>query len=219
MASAYPGGLDSFTNPTSTDGLDLPPHADQHADANDAIEAIQATLGVDPQGAYDTVAERLDAGGGGGGGGPIASGSVSAAGSLTITGFDSGKRLNRLSLYVVGSTDVILKAQLKVSGTPSTSGYSCTRAYWGTGSGTDNDQQGSDEWMWSVAGAGGPSVFGIDLTNVALAEKTAFAGVANVNYAGRYTTIISGDHSAATAYDSIVVTPDTGTITAEWELW
>lgn len=46
MASNYPSSLDSFTNPTSTDSLDSPNHANQHADANDAIEAIETKLGI-----------------------------------------------------------------------------------------------------------------------------------------------------------------------------
>lgn len=62
MASAYPGGLDSFTNPVSTDLTNsvTVPHATQHADLNDAVEAIQAELGVDPAGASATVVARLD---------------------------------------------------------------------------------------------------------------------------------------------------------------
>ena len=61
MASLYPGALDDFTNPTATDSLNDPtvPHATQHADANDAIEAIQATLGIDPQGTEATVDARI----------------------------------------------------------------------------------------------------------------------------------------------------------------
>jgi hypothetical protein len=62
MASSYPGGLDSFANPSPTDPLDsgTVPHAAQHANANDAIEAIQGELGVDPAGAFATVAARLE---------------------------------------------------------------------------------------------------------------------------------------------------------------
>jgi hypothetical protein len=50
-------------NPTATDTLDSAtvPHATQHADANDAIEAIQVTLGVNPQGSSATVVARLTA--------------------------------------------------------------------------------------------------------------------------------------------------------------
>jgi len=63
MASSFPGGLDSFTNPTATDTLDSAtvPHADQHSNANDAIEAIESTLGVNPQGGSATVVARLTA--------------------------------------------------------------------------------------------------------------------------------------------------------------
>lgn len=46
MSTSYPGAIDTLTNPDGTDGLDNPSHADQHTNANDAIEAIQTTLGV-----------------------------------------------------------------------------------------------------------------------------------------------------------------------------
>ena len=43
MAIVFPsGGLDSLTNPVSTDTLNSPDHATQHSNANDAIEALQA---------------------------------------------------------------------------------------------------------------------------------------------------------------------------------
>ena len=61
MATSYPGGLDSFTNPAAGDGLDSPSHAGQHANANDAIEAVQAELGTTPSGSYATVKARLEA--------------------------------------------------------------------------------------------------------------------------------------------------------------
>jgi len=62
MATSYPGALDSLTNPTATDTLDSAtvPHAAQHANANDAIEAIEATLGINPQGSSATVKARFD---------------------------------------------------------------------------------------------------------------------------------------------------------------
>ena len=48
MASNYPGSLDSFNNPTGTTKTDATgfEHATQHANANDAIEAIEAELGT-----------------------------------------------------------------------------------------------------------------------------------------------------------------------------
>jgi len=46
MATNYPGALDSLTNPTSSDNLSSPTHSSQHANANDAIEAIQSKIGI-----------------------------------------------------------------------------------------------------------------------------------------------------------------------------
>jgi hypothetical protein len=46
MSINYPTSLDSFTNPTPTDYLDSPSHSGQHSDANDAIEALEAKVGI-----------------------------------------------------------------------------------------------------------------------------------------------------------------------------
>ena len=46
MTTNFPTSLDALTNPTSTDSLTSPSHADQHANANDAIEALEAKVGV-----------------------------------------------------------------------------------------------------------------------------------------------------------------------------
>lgn len=46
MATNYPTSLDTLTNPLATDTLASPSHSDQHANANDAIEALQAKVGV-----------------------------------------------------------------------------------------------------------------------------------------------------------------------------
>jgi preprotein translocase subunit Sec61beta len=60
MASSYPSSADALSNPASGDALSTG-HAAQHANANDAIEAIESTLGLNPQGASATVKARLDA--------------------------------------------------------------------------------------------------------------------------------------------------------------
>lgn len=48
MAINYPTSLDTFTNPTATDQVAsvTVPHATQHANANDAIEALEAKVGA-----------------------------------------------------------------------------------------------------------------------------------------------------------------------------
>jgi len=52
----FPTSLDSLTNPASTDGLNSPDHATQHATANDILEALEAKVGVDSS----AVATSLD---------------------------------------------------------------------------------------------------------------------------------------------------------------
>ena len=49
MASNYPTSLDNFTNPTVSDYLNSTtvPHATQHSDLNDAVENLQAKVGID----------------------------------------------------------------------------------------------------------------------------------------------------------------------------
>lgn len=47
MATNFPTTLDTLTNPTATDKVNSPSHADQHANANDAIEALQVKVGID----------------------------------------------------------------------------------------------------------------------------------------------------------------------------
>jgi len=47
MATSFPASLDTLTNPSSGESLNSPSHSGQHADANDAIEALQAKVGVD----------------------------------------------------------------------------------------------------------------------------------------------------------------------------
>lgn len=60
MATNYPDDYDGFSNPNSFTKQNQISHSEQHADANDAIEAIQHVLGLLPAGEYSTVGDRLD---------------------------------------------------------------------------------------------------------------------------------------------------------------
>lgn len=46
MTTNFPGGLDDFVNPAGTSLLTNPDHAGQHTDLNDAVEALEAKVGV-----------------------------------------------------------------------------------------------------------------------------------------------------------------------------
>lgn len=47
MATTFPTTLDQLLNPAATDSIELVSHSAQHSNANDAIEALEAKLGVD----------------------------------------------------------------------------------------------------------------------------------------------------------------------------
>jgi hypothetical protein len=53
VATQYPDDYDGFVNPNPFTRMTQVGHADQHANANDAIEAIEHTLGILPQGAFE----------------------------------------------------------------------------------------------------------------------------------------------------------------------
>lgn len=47
MSTNFPTSIDSLTNPTATSKVSVISHSAQHANANDAIEALEAKVGVD----------------------------------------------------------------------------------------------------------------------------------------------------------------------------
>ena len=107
MTTSYPGGLDNFTNPTSTDTLSSAtvPHATQHTNANDAIKAIETELGTNPKGSYASVAARLAA----------STGSITtwrkaaSGGETSLTGTDD---FSTTLAYTVGQEQVFINGVL-----------------------------------------------------------------------------------------------------------
>ena len=61
MSTQYPAALDVLINPTSSDPLNSAtvPHHQQHANVNDAIEAMQTVIGLNPAGSHLTVKDRI----------------------------------------------------------------------------------------------------------------------------------------------------------------
>ena len=59
MATNFPTSLDSLTNPTSSDSLNSPSHSAQHANVNDAVEALQAKVGVDSSAVTSSLEYRI----------------------------------------------------------------------------------------------------------------------------------------------------------------
>ena len=90
MATNYPTSLDTLTNPTATDDTVSVDHAAQHANVNDAVEALQTKLGTGSSTATDNTVLRGTGAGATAFGqidvGDIASGSLSGADTTLITG-------------------------------------------------------------------------------------------------------------------------------------
>jgi hypothetical protein len=59
MATNFPTSLDSLTNPQGTDSVQAVSHAAQHANANDAIEALEAKVGVNNSAVTTSLEYRL----------------------------------------------------------------------------------------------------------------------------------------------------------------
>jgi hypothetical protein len=59
MASAYPGALDTFATNRVDATVSATTHALDHNNANDALNKIEGELGINPSGAFATVAARL----------------------------------------------------------------------------------------------------------------------------------------------------------------
>lgn len=115
MATNYPGALDALTNPTSTDNMATVSHSAQHTNANDAIEAIQAELGINPAGSEATVVARLDAAD------TTISGKVTGPGSATsgnIVSFDgtSGKLVKDSGAALSAGGALTLSSTISASG-------------------------------------------------------------------------------------------------------
>jgi hypothetical protein len=63
MSTSYPSSLDNFINPTINDTLNSTtvPHHQQHSNLNDAMEAVQTVLGLNPAGSFLTIKDRISA--------------------------------------------------------------------------------------------------------------------------------------------------------------
>lgn len=60
MATNYPNNLDELINPNGTDQLSAPSHSEQHANANDAIEALQSKVGIDGSQDPDSLTYKIN---------------------------------------------------------------------------------------------------------------------------------------------------------------
>jgi hypothetical protein len=94
MATNFPTSLDTFTNPNSGNTLDSPSHSIQHSDINDAVEAIEAKIGIGSSTAGSATAGYALVN---------TSGGTTAYSLLGVTGLSSGTAVANTVLTANGS--------------------------------------------------------------------------------------------------------------------
>ena len=202
MATSFPAGLDSLTNPSSGDSLSSPSHSAQHANVNDAVEALQAKVGVDGS----AVTSSLDYKVANAGLVHIASADFSAVASFNIDNcFSSQYRNYRLVLTTtttVGAQTIF--ARLRTGSTDSGSNY-----YWGGyylqyGSNTFTGEGSTAATnTWRISQTAGDSALTMDIFSPNLADKTMY--IAHSLDDGGFTRAHNGYNETATQYTGLNV--------------
>jgi len=211
MATNFPGSLDSFTNPTSADTLDNPPHDQQHADVNDAVEALQAKVGVDGS----AVTSSLDYKVANQGLVLVKSQTIgSGVSSVTVTDAFSST-FDNYRIMVNGTLgSVSLSLGIRFGAVASGYEYSTVIVNTvGTVSGNASNSA-SEIKQLGVCSATAPLQTSFDVFSPYLSTLTAVAGngidVRSNQGAMRYT---AGFLSSATSFTSFVLVPSSGTMT------
>ena len=235
MASNFPSSLDSFTNPSSSDAMDSVsvPHATQHSDLNDAVEALQAKVGADSSAVTSSHdykiadhASRLTTLEGATGSGLVvvkAETAFSAVSSVTADGVFTSDYTNYLvSVKYSTSSTQPCYYRLRASGVSTSANYNGQRiVISGTSSTPVRLTAQTAEFLGfttsSSAYIGGSQLV---LYGPQLAAKTPFFNNNSQNESvGPITGIISGDQSDATAFDGIELLVGTGTFTGSYTIY
>jgi hypothetical protein len=211
--------VDNFTNPTANDSLNLPSHSTQHANANDAIEAIETFLL--PNGAGNsglikitpTTATNATIGANG----DLTIGSAVSA--VTVTGAFSATYAG-YKIVLVNSTLSTAGAsfhwQLAVGGAQSSSLYSYGIAAMDYAANAFSYQRGSSVGQivcgYSVS-AGGTVSTTFDVLNPFAPKDTHFIGINYVGTSAGYGGMGAGIHQVGTSYDGFRISASSGTIT------
>lgn len=105
MSTNFPDSLDSLSNPASSD--QLIGHAQQHANANDAIEALQAKVGIDDSADTNSLDYRISQLEGGGQLGVELG--LSGNNDLTVNGIENKTEIDSFSASVYRTVEYALQ--------------------------------------------------------------------------------------------------------------
>jgi hypothetical protein len=149
---------------------------------------------------------------GGGGLTLVATGTATAAASLSINNcFTSAFTNYRLVMAYTGSTATTLSMRLRVSGVDSSAAsYNYASALVDTGGVTGNLLSATSQAQWMTNNSTASNVFSFDIFNPAVAVTTNMVGTYSYSSNACFAAF---SHTVATAYDGITFTATSGTFT------
>jgi len=221
MPTNFPTSVDNFTNPTANDSLNIPSHSLQHANANDAIEAVEAYLltGAGSSGLVKVIPSS------------VVGGTLNASGTVTIGSAVSTVSLNGCFTSAYDSYRIIyaplsssatgsnLNIRFRTGGTDNT-----TSSYGWTGNATNfagaaSQVFGATQSSMFIGYGSYPSQsygnYAIDVFDPFLAQFTFLEsqGIGVASGGNTFRTNLGGLFSNATSFDGISFIPNAGTLT------
>jgi hypothetical protein len=209
MATNFPASLDSLTNPSAGDSLSSPSHAAQHANVNDAVEALQAKVGVDGS----AVTSSLDY--------KVAQQGLTFVKSQTIgTGVSSvtvtdafSSTFDNYKITISEFQNSANQPDLKIQFGSTTANYYAAGWYLGVGSGSLTAIQSGASSSISIGSCGGTNSvqsFTVEVLTPYVAERTRT--IAN-NVSGSWVVNYLGYLADTNSYTSFTILFTVGTMT------
>lgn len=210
MATNFPTSLDTLTNPLAGDPTTNPSHALQHANANDAIEALEAKVGINGSAVTTSLDYRM--------GLEFIKSQVvgTSVASVSVTDAFSSTFDNYRIIYTGGSGSLThtLMLQFGVGAVFTTVNYFGGAGFVNPGAGvwqilTDN---GTAQANYAGGGGTGVTTLALDVLMPNLAENTYFYGQFQQDPNGRFGHC-SYAQLGATQFTSFRILASTGVLT------
>ena len=222
MASSFPPSLDAFTNPSSTDAMDSVsvPHATQHSDLNDAVEALEAKVGADSSAVTsshdykiaDHASRITTLEGASSGLTLITSSSFSGSSAVSVDNcFTSSHTAYQIVFLATGSANGNLYMRFRNSGTDTTANYDVGEAV----------LRYSDGYFANDGNGNAQTLMILGYVNTARTQHTITVWEPyETQYTGMWYNASHPDlvewggaqHTVQTSFDGFTIWPSTGTI-------
>lgn len=233
MPSNYPTSLDSFTDPTSGSSLASPSHSGQHIDLNDAVEKIEAKLGIGSSPASSALDGSVLVANGSGtttyspravglwkivpssatNGTVAADGSVSvgtAVTSVTLNGVFSADFNNYKVIYAGGTCSTATAIQMRLGASAASYYSALSYIVYSTSAEVNVSLANTADFEYVGEANGQFNRIDIDVCDPFNAKFTSVSGL----YVGNDVSgFCGGIHRVAASYTSFLIRVNTGTIT------